>query len=325
VLLDMNYARDTTSGREGLDLVTQIHRLDPSLPIVVMTAWSNVELAVDAMRRGACDFLEKPWVNRQVLASVRSHIERQQGLRRKQQRWDEELDEAVRIQRRLLPGRLPQLPGCQVAGSSRPASFVGGDYFDVVLADGKLALCVADVAGKGLPAALLMANLQAALKPQMLQGTNPAELCRQLNHVIQHATLAGKFISSFHALYQPESRRLAYCNAGHLPPMLIHRDGTYERLANGGAVLGYFRDWNYQQHEVFLEPGSRLLLFSDGITEACNPSGEEFGEERLVCLATENRTLGARELQHEILAALMAHCDGQPQDDATLLVIAVDK
>jgi sigma-B regulation protein RsbU (phosphoserine phosphatase) len=324
VLLDMNYARDTTSGREGLDLVTQIHRLDPNLPIVVMTAWGNVELAVDAMRRGACDFIEKPWNNRHVLASVRSHIERQRVVRRKQQRWDEELDEAIRIQRRLLPSCLPELPGCQVAGSSRPATFVGGDYFDVVQAGGKLAFCVADVAGKSLPAALLMANLQAASRPQMLQGTNPAEVCRQLNHVVRHATLAGKFISSFHALYQPENRKLTYCNAGHLPPILIRADGTHQRLTDGGAVLGYFSDWNYQQHEVFPEPGSRLLLFSDGITEACDATGEEFGEERLASLAIDNRALSARELQHKILAAVMAHCEGQPQDDATLLVIAVD-
>jgi sigma-B regulation protein RsbU (phosphoserine phosphatase) len=142
--------------------------------------------------------------------------------------------------------------------------------------------------------------------------------------VVRHATLAGKFISSFHALYQPENRKLTYCNAGHLPPILIRADGTHQRLTDGGAVLGYFSDWNYQQHEVFPEPGSRLLLFSDGITEACDATGEEFGEERLASLAIDNRALSARELQHKILAAVMAHCEGQPQDDATLLVIAVD-
>jgi phosphoserine phosphatase RsbU/P len=324
VILDMNYARDTTSGREGLELVSEVHGMLPSLPIMVMTAWSNVELAVEAMRRGACDFIEKPWNNRQVLANIRSHLQRGQSERRQRQKWQDEREDAIRIQRRLLPSSLPQVKGCQIAAISQPAGFVGGDYFDVVEVEGKLGLCVADVAGKGMAAALLMANLQAVLKPQMLDSREPVEICSKLNRSMSHAAMEDKFISSFHGLLQTESRRLMYCNAGHLPPILVDGAGNHERLDSGGAVLGYFGDWVYEQKQAEIRPGSKLLLFTDGITEACDSAGEEFGDERLVQLAVENRRLSAEALQRTILAAVVQFCGGRLQDDATLVVVSVD-
>ena len=140
-------------------------------------------------------------------------------------------------------------------------------------------LSMADVAGKGVPAALLMANLQAALRPLMRDGTAPAEACRRLNH---HAHSSGKFISFFHALLDANHRTLRYANAGHVAPLVVRTDGSWERLDAGGAVLGHFDDWDYGQAEVRLNPGDRLLLFTDGLVEAANAAGEEFGEERFV-------------------------------------------
>ncbi|HVO82716.1 MAG TPA: SpoIIE family protein phosphatase [Terriglobales bacterium] len=320
VLLDLNYTRDTTSGREGLDLLTRIRSLDQHLPIVVMTAWSNVDLAVEAMRRGACDFVQKPWDNQQVLASVRHHVERHHARRREQSYLSAELSDAIETQRRFLPQHIPQPPGCDIAVAYLPARFVGGDYFDVVEGTTETAICVADVSGKGLPAALLMANLQATLKPQMQRATSPAETCRNLNLHVRHS---GKFISLFHAQFEANGRRLVYCNAGHLPPLLVRADGSCERLLSEGAVLGAFEGWNYEEREVCLEPGNRLVLYTDGIVEASDASGQDFGEERLKELAVENRQQSAEELKQTILSAVMRHCGSQLQDDATLLVIAV--
>lgn len=320
VLLDLNYTRDTTSGREGLDLLSRIRIMDQNLPVLVMTAWSNVDLAVEAMRRGACDFVQKPWDNKHVLASVRHHVERYRAQQRERSYLSAELSDAIETQRRFLPEQLPQPAGCDIAVAYLPARFVGGDYFDVLEADQHTAICVADVAGKGLPAALLMANLQATLKPQMQRASSPATVCRDLNLHVRHS---GKFISLFHALLDAQARRLVYSNAGHLPPLLVHADGSCERLLSEGAVLGAFETWNYEEREVHLEPGCRLVLYTDGMVEASNASGEDFGEERLREVAIANRQQTAEELKQSILAAVMDHCGSQLQDDATLLVIAL--
>lgn len=320
ILLDLNYTRDTTSGREGLDLLTRIRAMDQNLPVVVMTAWSNVDLAVEAMRCGACDFVQKPWDNKQVIASVRHHVERHRAQRRERSYLSAELNDAIETQRRFLPKQLPQPSGCDIAAAYLPARFVGGDYFDVVEGDGHTAICVADVAGKGLPAALLMANLQATLNPQMQRASSPAAVCRDLNHHVGHS---GKFISLFYALLDAEARRMVFCNAGHPPALLVHADGSCERLLSEGAVLGVFETWNYEEREVALEPGSRLVLYTDGILEASDSSGQDFGEGRLRELAIANRHQTAEELKQTILAAVMDHCGSHLQDDATLLVIAL--
>lgn len=319
VLLDLNYTRDTTSGREGLDLLMRIRAMDQNLPIVVMTAWSNVDLAVEAMRRGACDFVQKPWDNQQVLDSVRQHVQRYREQSRRRSYWNAELDDAVETQRRLLPQPFPQFSGLDISVAYLPARFVGGDYFDIADGD-RTSICIADVAGKGLPAALLMSNLQATLRPQMKRGAAPAEVCGQMNLHVRHS---GKFISLFHALLDAKARHLVYSNAGHPPPLLVHPDGACERLLNEGAVLGAFEVWNYKEKEVSLEAGSRLVLYTDGIVEACNPAGQDFGEERLRELAVANRRMSADQLKQSILAAVMRHCDSRLQDDATLLVLAV--
>jgi phosphoserine phosphatase RsbU/P len=165
-----------------------------------------------------------------------------------------------------------------------------------------------------------MANLQATLKPQMQRASSPAAVCCDLNLHVRHS---GKFISLFHALLDAEARRLVYSNAGHLPPLLVHADGSCERLLSEGAVLGAFETWNYEEREVRLEPGSRLVLYTDGIIEASDVSGADFGEERLRELAIANRQQTAEELKQTILSAVMDLCGSHPQDDATLLVIAV--
>jgi len=319
LLLDLNYTRDTTSGREGLDLLTGAHEIQPELPLIVMTAWSTLDLAIQAMRRGACDFIQKPWDNQEVVRTVRQHIGKHWGEKRLQ---GQEVREAVKVQRKFLPDRLPQPQGYQVAAEYVPARDLGGDYFGVEEREGKLALCIADVAGKGIPAALLMANLQAALRPRIFDS--PGEVCTQLNQVLHDDFESGRFVSMFHATLDEASRELTYCNAGHLPAVVVHRDGQIERLAAGGSVLGYFKKWEFEQNATVLEEGSRLLLFTDGIVDAMDTGENEFGEDRLMQLIADHRADSAEQMKKAVLTTVMNHCGGRSHDDATLLVVAVE-
>ena len=322
VVMDLNYTRDTTAGGEGLDLVTQIRALDENLPLVVMTAWSTVDLAVEAMRRGASDFVQKPWQNRQLLEKLETQVERGQALRRAQRQRADELQDAREIQKNLLPKNIPQIKDYEIAGMTQPVRHVGGDYYNVVrISETQTVLCIGDVAGKGMPAALLMSSLQAALKPLMWEARSPRELCRRLNRILCEIAPVGKFVSFFYAVLDSKDNRLTYCNAGHNPPVLIREDGTASELNAAGAVLGQFPDWVYEQSELQLRSGDALLLFTDGLVEASNQHEEAFGEERLVSMALENRGAGAGALEKLLTQASSAHCGGRFQDDASMIVL----
>lgn len=332
VLMDLNYARDTTSGREGLDLITRIQAIDSVLPIVVMTAWGNVDLAVETMRRGVRDFVQKPWENSKLLHTLRKQIEHGRARRTAQRRVDSgrraenrmrvELNEAREIQRNLMPRTLPRIPGFQLAAAWQPAASIGGDYVAAFkLNPYQTALCVADVVGKGLPAALLMSNMQAALKSSAMENIPPRELCMRLNRVMHANTPLHKFITLFYGVLDVHNRTLKYTNAGHNPPLLVRSNGEFTRLGDGGCVLGAFVDTRYTQGEVELRSGDRLLMFTDGVTEATNETGEQFGEERLVELL---RTLGAlnpTELQESILNEVRKFCGDKFSDDAALMIV----
>ena len=322
VLMDLNYSRNSTSGEEGLELVSQIRAMDKVLPVLVMTAWGSVDLAVQAMRRGASDFVEKPWENRELLAKLSHQMRRAEEQRRAQRQTDEELAEARVIQQSLLPKHLPEIAGFEVAGVTQPLRFVGGDYYNVVrISPLHTALCIADVAGKGLPAALLMSSLQAALRPLLSQRLAPRELCQRLNRILCELTPMGKFISFFYAVLDSAENRLTYCNAGHNPPLLVRADGASMELDAAGAVLGQFPSWGYEQSELRLEPGDRLLIFTDGLVEACNANDQAFGESRVVRIARESPGVNARDLMDLTMRAASAHCGGHFQDDASLIVL----
>ncbi len=326
VLMDLNYARDTTSGCEGLELVSQIRSIDRLLPVVVMTAWSSVDLAVEAMRRGASDFVQKPWDNRDLLEKLHYQLSTGRAQRWAQRQRDEELREAREIQYNLLPKALPDVPGYQVAAMTQPLRFVGGDFYSVArISDHQTALCIADVAGKGMPAALLMSSLQAALNPLICQGLAPHELCHRLNRIVCDLTLVGKFISLFYAVLDHVENRLTYCNAGHNPPLLISRHGACTELTAAGAVLGQFPRWLYEQSELRMEGGDRLLLFTDGLVEACNTHDEYFGEPNLVRITQANPSSSAGDLMALLIHAASQHCANHFQDDASLVVLQANE
>ncbi len=341
LLIDLNYARDTTSGREGLDVLTRLREIADPPPVVAMTGWATVGLAVEAMQYGVSDFVEKPWTNTRLLEILHKQIglgrERRELRRRAAeearareealihlQEQEREIAEAKAIQEKLLPREIPQMPGYEIATAWQSARLVGGDYFDILPLDDKtLGICIADVAGKGMPAALLMSNLQAAVRGLSSLSVAPDLLCSRLNSIVYRNTESDRFITFFYAHVDGSTRRLAYVNAGHNAPFVVRSDGSHERLRDGGAVLGVFASRNYDMGSAQLSAGDRVILFTDGVTEACNPAGEEFGEARLLRLLEGHRTLSANELQAKIIAVVGEFSGGRWQDDATLLVLAV--
>ena len=323
VLMDLNYTGDTTSGREGIDLLSRIRAFDANLPVVVMTGWGSVDLAVEAMRRGVRDFVQKPWDNAALLATLRTEIEQGRERRRLALQELRELDEALRIQRKLLPSAIPDVDGLELAASWQPASGVGGDCYDAIaFGRTRLGLSIADVVGKGIPAALLMSNLQAAVRAFATEAAQPGELCHQVNRILCGRIAEDRFISFFYCVADADLGTLTYANAGHYPPILVRADGSVERLAAGGAVLGVFADGASEQGRVSIGRGDRLVLYTDGITEARDEHGEEFGEERLVALASQHRGCSAPALQARLIDAVATFTAGTFQDDATLIVLA---
>jgi sigma-B regulation protein RsbU (phosphoserine phosphatase) len=239
------------------------------------------------------------------------------------QQQEEELKRAREIQEMLLPSRLPQLPGAQISGAWQPAREVGGDYFDVIqLNENRVGICVGDVAGKGITAALLMANLQASFRAFATPDATPQAVCTKLNKFLCANIASGKFVTFFYAVLDAETRMLAYENAGYCPGLLVRRSSEIESLRGGGAVLGALPNWVYQDYTVQLYPGDKLLLWTDGITEAENTQLEEFGEERAL-EAARSVDASALDTQRAIMQQVTAFCGGNFRDDATLLVLRI--
>jgi phosphoserine phosphatase RsbU/P len=335
LLMDLNYARDTTSGREGLDLIPRIRARNHSLPVVVMTAWTTVPLALATLREGVADFVEKPWDNLRLLQT----LDRQVALSREQRRaeaahaetaaqlarLERERAAAHEIQVRLLPAHLPEIADHTLGAAWRPARGVAGDHYDAFLRpDGRLAICLADVSGKGLPAALLAAQLQGTLRGLARETLSPAALCQRLNETLVVQLEPEQFVAFVYGVFDPQTRELTYVNAGHIPPLLVSSAGGTTRLEAGGPVLGHFPDAPYLEGRVTLAAGDRLVMATDGLLEAFSPTGEEFGEERLrAAVAGASDTEAG--LPEAILAEASEFARGALHDDATVLILSAKR
>jgi sigma-B regulation protein RsbU (phosphoserine phosphatase) len=197
----------------------------------------------------------------------------------------------------------------EIALNWKPARELGGDYFDILrFPDGSIGLCIADVEGKGLPAALVMSSLQAAVRALASPEMGPGALCARLNAIFSEELPAERSISLFYARLEPDGHRLTFANAGHLPPVVRRRAGAPERLSIGGVVLGRLPHRTYAEGQVVLGPGDALVLYTDGVTEAMNGAEEEFGEARIAACICAAREAGPAELQRRILSEVAAHC-----------------
>ena len=323
LLMDLNYTRDTTSGREGLELIPRVRAHDPAMPIVVMTGWGSIDTAVEAMRRGAKSFVQKPWEDVTLLEILAREIAESRAARRRDQKQQREVEEASLIQRGLLPTTIPQVAGLELAVAWQPAYGVGGDCFDTLAFGQVLGISIADIAGKGLPAALLMSNLQAAVRAFAQDSTSPASICSSVNRLLCRNMAPGRFASFCYTRVDVGNSRITYSNAGHNPPLLVRENGSVDRLSGGGMVLGVFSDISYEQIELKLEPRDRLVFYTDGISEVLNSEGEEYGDDRLAEAAARSRALDPVRLKDALLEDVTRFADGKFQDDATLIVAGI--
>jgi phosphoserine phosphatase RsbU/P len=240
-----------------------------------------------------------------------------------------DLQQAHEIQVHLLPRETPQIPGYQIACAWQPARTVSGDYFDVLeLSKEKLGLCIADVSGKGMGAALLMADLQASVKAFTQDGQaangSPAELCAKLNTALSNNIAPGRFVTFFYGILDSSTHAFKYENAGHCLPLLVHADGSIDFPAAYSGVLGLFSHWTYADREIQLRSGDVLLLITDGVLEAANEEEEEFGYQRLIASVDATRGQGVHAIRQRVLADVAAFCSNQFEDDASLIVVTVD-
>lgn len=254
----------------------------------------------------------------QVIENARLNEREKQLLK-----MQEELRLAARIQAELLPKSAPGMRGYDIAGKSIPAQSVGGDYFDFIpIDDQRLALALGDVSGKGLPASLLMANVQATLRSHALMGLTARECTVRSNRLLFQSTSAEKFVTLFYAVLDVRDHTLLYANSGHEHPMLLSPQGTLLRLSTGGIMLGMLEDFPFQEDSVVLNPGDIMVVFSDGVTEAMNGDQVQFGDARLreVIIAHSNEP--ASSLLNSIVDSVRLHVGAAPQmDDITVLVV----
>jgi len=191
------------------------------------------------------------------------------------------------------------------------------------LSEQKLGICIADVVGKGVPAALFMANVQATVRAYASESVSPAWLCEKVNSVVCANITAEKFVTLFYGILDANQKTMQYTSAGHPRPILKNASGEVTQLENGGAVLGVFPNWKYEDSVVQLAPGDQLMLFTDGIMEAAKPNGEQFGAEGLIRLLKTLADEPSSKLNAKLLTGVKSFCDSQLEDDATLIAITV--
>ena len=234
-----------------------------------------------------------------------------------------ELEQAAHIQMGLLPSKSPDVPGMDIAGGTLPCRTVGGDYYDYLeFPDGRVSVLIGDVAGKGMPASLLMSSLQARVKVLFEDGDDLATKIKRLNKTTTASCPDNRFITFFMTIVDPATGELVYTNAGHNPPLLVRKNGTVEQLKGGGIILGILPIAKYQEFRIRMDPGDTLVLYSDGVTEAVNPSDVDFGEDRLGELTASLQGRPASEVVAAIQSEVKKFSEGAPQaDDITVVVM----
>ena len=315
---------------DGLTLLEQIPKVDPNIRSVIVSAYGDMRNIRTAMNRGAFDFVTKPLDFEDLQITIErtlTHMaEWKEALmsRDKLVALQNELDVASKIQQGILPASFPEGEGFEVYGNMAPARNVGGDFFDVVLLEnGRLGLAVADVSDKGVPAALFMMSSRTLLKGAAIGRGAPGDVLSEVNDLLTEDNESFMFVTVIYAVFDPDTGVLTYANGGHNNPLLVHSDGTSEELPmTGGIALGVMPGLEYRESDITLTRGDSLILYTDGVSEAMNSEGEEFGVARLREIFTKNPPTSARGTNEAILQAVHDFAGDTPQsDDVTCLVL----
>ena len=311
---------------KGVELDSDLRSL-LCVPLLVRGKLTGLVAACN--KHGEMGFDEEDQQLLAIMANQSAQILETTRLREEEEaheRLNRDVAMARDIQMRLLPDASPQIAGYDIAGCSVPAEMVGGDYFDYFeLEDGRLGICLADVSGKGVPASLLMSNLQATLRGQALMHNTASECVRWSNRLLYRSTTPDKFATLFYCILDPRTHELTYCNAGHERPLLMSCSGTgprVEELTGGGLVLGVLDDFEYTEGRMIVEPDSLLLLYSDGLTDAVDAVDRPFRVEAVEEVLCSLKKPSAEEILAALLEAVKKHSAGVPAfDDVTLIAI----
>ena len=318
VLSDINMPR-----MDGLTLLEQIPSIDPNIRSVIVSAYGDMKNIRTAMNRGAFDFVTKPIdfadlritidKTRAHLAALREALETRDRLVAVQN----ELGVARDMQQSILPTQFPKHSSYEVFGHMEAAREVGGDFFDVINLEGsRIGLAIADVSGKGVPAALFMMSSRTLLKGAAIGHSRPGDALAEVNDLLEADNDSAMFVTVFYTAYNPDSGTLTYANGGHNPPLIIHADGSSTVLdPTGGIALGVAPGMPYGQSEVQLAPGEIFVLYTDGVTEAMDPDFEEFGLERLQEVYAAAPPTSARAANQMAFDAVHRFAAGAPQSD----------
>ena len=318
VLSDINMPR-----MDGLTLLEQIPNIDPNIRSVIVSAYGDMKNIRTAMNRGAFDFVTKPIdfadlritidKTRQHLAALREALETRDRLVAVQN----ELGVARDMQQSILPRRFPKHATYEVFGNMEAARQVGGDFFDVInLEAGRVGLAIADVSGKGVPAALFMMSSRTLLKGAAIGHRQPGDALAEVNDLLEADNDSAMFVTVFYGVFDPSTGTLTYANGGHNPPLIVHPGGGTTVLEmTGGIALGVAPGLRYGQAQVDLAPGDILVLYTDGVTEAMDPNDEQFGLEQLRQVYADSPPKDARAANQCAFEAVHAFARGAPQSD----------
>ena len=325
VLSDINMPR-----MDGLTLLEQIPKVDPNIRSVIVSAYGDMKNIRTAMNRGAFDFVTKPIDFEDMKVTIQRTLRHLELWREALESRDKlvalqnELNVANKMQQSILPTSFPKGPGFEIFGSMKPARDVGGDFFDVLaLEDDRIGVVVADVSDKGVPAALFMMSSRTLLKGAAIGHDAPGKVLSEVNQLLQEENDAAMFVTVFYATFDPANGEFTYANGGHNTPVVVHADGSSTLLpTTGGVALGVVPEFAFEETSVTLRPGDRVILYTDGVPEAENDQGDQFGLERLCAVCTKEDLQDVRATNAAVFEAVEAFAGAAPQfDDVTCLTL----
>ena len=313
---------------DGLTLLEQIPKVDPNIRSIIISAYGDMKNIRTAMNRGAFDFVTKPLDFNDLRITIDRTLvhltEWREALASRDQlvALQNELSVASSMQQSILPTVFPQGEDFKSFASMEPARNVGGDFYDIMrLENGRVGLAIADVSDKGVPAALFMMSSRTLLKGSAIGNVRPRDTLKEVNDLLCEDNDALMFVTLIYAVYDPETGELSYANGGHNSPVVVHPDGTSTILPmTGGIALGVMPGFEFDQDSITLEPGDTLILYTDGVTEAMNEAGEEYGMERLCEILASAPSREAEQVTNAIFESIREFAGEAPQsDDITCL------